>query len=166
MSPREAQQGAPSALWAAANEPDEAAIRMLLRRQGIDLEAGQGTEAGTALCAAARLGHSSIAELLLRAGANVNAQRSDGVTPLYLAAGSRQAEAAWLLATLPSHLERPYPTSICNVGALERSGLDKAVEAAATFRAAWREPVRRTGSSAEAGAALSPADLLWLAECR
>ena len=91
MSASRAQQGPPSALWTAADKGDEAAVRLLLRRRGVNLEAGQGGDYGTALCAAAKFGHSSVVELLLRAGANINAQHSSGATPLYLAAESGQA---------------------------------------------------------------------------
>ena len=84
MSESHTQQGPPSALWAAADKGNEAAVSKLLRR-GTDLEAGQGTAYGTALCAAAQTGHSSIMKLLLRAGANANAQCSDGFAALHLA---------------------------------------------------------------------------------
>ena len=90
MAARRAQQGPPSALWTAAATGDEAAVRRLLRR-GTDLEAGQGAEPGTPLCAAACFGHSSIVELLLRAGASVNAHSSVGVTALHLAAENGHA---------------------------------------------------------------------------
>ena len=86
MSASRTPQGPPSALWEAADKGNEAAIRKLLRRRGIDLEAGQGTEYGTPLCAAALRGHSSIMELLLRAGANASSQCSDGSISLHLAA--------------------------------------------------------------------------------
>ena len=94
MAAREEQQGPPSVLWLAARTGEEAAVRELPGLQGNDLEAGQGTQRGTPLFAAAYSGHSSIVELLLQAGANVNAQGINGYTPLHLAAENGWAAMA------------------------------------------------------------------------
>ena len=125
MSASPAQQGLPSALWTAACKADEAAVRKLLRRRGTDLEAGRGTKLGTALCAVAHLGHSSIVNLLLRAGANANAQCSDGSTPLHQAATSGHAAVARRLiaagADINARKDRGTTPLLCamNSGALE-----------------------------------------------
>ena len=91
MSASRAQQVPPSALWAAASNGDEAAVRELLKQPGVDLEAGERTDSGTAVWAASQSNHSHIVELLLQAGANINAQNSDGWTLLHLAAAVGRA---------------------------------------------------------------------------
>ena len=104
MAASGAQQGPPpSALWTAAAEGDEATVRELLRQPGINLEAGHRTMHGTALCPAAFFGHSSVVELLLQAGASVNARRIDE-TPLHSAAASGRAAVARRLIAAGANL--------------------------------------------------------------
>lgn len=56
----------------AAGQGQEETVRILLN-DGVDVNASDGTKIGTALVVASRYGYHSITELLLEAGANVNA---------------------------------------------------------------------------------------------
>ena len=125
MAASGAQQGPPpSALWTAAAEGDEATVRELLRQPGINLEAGHRTMHGTALCPAAFFGHSSVVELLLQAGASVNARRIDE-TPLHSAAACGRAAVARRLiaagANVNARTEGGLTPLLCaaNSGSLE-----------------------------------------------
>lgn len=73
----------------AVKKQDEASVRALLK-QRVDVNAQQG-DGATALHWAANLDHLAIADLLIRAGARVDAANDLGSTPLHLACTNRSA---------------------------------------------------------------------------
>ena len=93
------KEGTPLLLQA-VYEKNQPAVELLLAHQA-DVNATNNNAAnsdqGTPLHAAALMGNKAIAELLLKAGADVNARNKNGETPLYVAVGHRQRELAELL---------------------------------------------------------------------
>jgi uncharacterized protein len=73
----------------AVKAQDEASVRALLK-QHVDVNTQQG-DGATALHWAANLDNLTIADLLIRAGARVDAANDLGSTPLHLACGNRSA---------------------------------------------------------------------------
>ncbi len=73
----------------AVKKQDEASVRALLK-QRVDVNAQQG-DGATALHWAANLDHLAIADVLIRAGARVDAANDLGSTPLHLACTNRSA---------------------------------------------------------------------------
>jgi hypothetical protein len=79
-------------LHEAASKGDAAAVRSVLAEHPEQLEAGTQGFLETPLHRAAVGGHAGAAEALLAAGADINAQRSGGFTPLHLAENMAVAE--------------------------------------------------------------------------
>lgn len=94
--PRAVDKNGENALhWAAFNGLDGVVRRLLASGVEVDFKSHDGS---TALCAAARRGHRTIAELLLRAGANPNvAIRGSGATPVSLARSKGHQDLIQLL---------------------------------------------------------------------
>lgn len=70
----------------------KAAVRLLLERGADPNAITENVTGATALHTAAAAGHVGVAALLIRCGANVNALRSDRLTPLHAAAATGNAK--------------------------------------------------------------------------
>ena len=87
-------------LFIACQEGQAEVVQLLLAAPGIDVEA-QDPEGVTALYISVQNNFPDIVEQLVRRGADVNLPRSDGATPLYVAAHKRYLKVARTLLQAP-----------------------------------------------------------------
>ena len=92
--------GGKAPIFAAIDAEDVSALTALLAASGAALEARNG-DGWTPLIAAAYVGSSVLVDVLLRAGADVNASCADGCTALHYASAQGSADAIRRLAAAP-----------------------------------------------------------------
>jgi ankyrin repeat protein len=103
------QQRNSSALLWAAKHGRQSIVRRLLR-EGADVQATRAdSQKPTALHLASRKKHLRIVEILIRSGANIDAQTCNGFTPLHMAVMKESEPVARLLLENGADFRKEYP---------------------------------------------------------
>ncbi len=153
MGPAAVAGAAEPALIAAARARDDAAVRVLLKTGGGDVDA-RATDGSTALTWAVHWDDQAMADALIRAGASVNAMNEYRVTPLALACTNGSAGMVSRLLAAKADPNAARANGETALMTCARSGNADAVRAllAAGAAANAAEPVR------------SQTALMWAAE--